>query len=401
MWITLMIFLLADCLSDIFLIAIGPKTPLSITNHFDQKRFLNLSYIDDLLSFSFSSSTSVILDASFDSFNFNVLDEISNNFGIPYITMTKESENYLSSHRFSAFEPYKTEAAAILSLINYLDLENIVVLASDYQENIKILNFITTEDESFEIKSYFYSKDISQNSLKSLIRKLVKVSSFRSILILDQGLSLKSCIDALKQLKMDEYGKYFLFGTSTIFSIDLEGALILTNQIEKDSNTFDEFIIDVMNTIMTKIKSGNLYDLERSCPGHICLKKLEIINQKNHKMVKIGEYGTKLVLNEDIIFPGNNTSAKVGQIKIKLPILFANETQLGNDFFVARETSKYYYGAEYALQEINSNQNVFEYQLISSNCNLNILDINWYKKCLSSVIKNFRSETIFKGYPQN
>ena len=143
-------------------------------------------------------------------------------------------------------------------LIKNLKWDTFTVLVSSYYENILTLEVLKKKFDNFQINSLIYDPSISETMMSTLIKRFIKVVGVRNLLVLDRGESLKLCIKILKHTKMNKYGNYFVFGTSNIFSIDLEGAMIIETEGTQESKAVEDFYSIIVTDIIQKLTKTNL-----------------------------------------------------------------------------------------------------------------------------------------------
>ena len=158
-----------------------------------------------------------------------------------------------SDKRICAQSSVEEDANALTTLIKNFKWETFTILVSNHYENTLILSLLKNNFSQFRLNSYIYEPEISESMMASLIKKFIKSEGVKNLLILDSGESLKQCIKLLKHMKMNQYGNYFVFGTSTIFSVDLEGAIIIDIEGTQDSKTREDYYLTIISHIIQRI----------------------------------------------------------------------------------------------------------------------------------------------------
>lgn len=189
---------------------------------------LNLSSFLDFSQLEFYPIPSLIIDYTFEGLNLFTIDLISDFFKVPYITLTKPDLRLHDSHnRIYAQSSISEDADTLTTVIKNLKWNSFTILTSNNYENLLINDIIKKAFFDSQIDSLIYDRSISEEMINTLIKKCIRATGVKNVLFLDSGESLKICIKILKQTKINKYGYYFVFGTCSIFSIDLEGAVII------------------------------------------------------------------------------------------------------------------------------------------------------------------------------
>ena len=372
------------------LIGYGPRTPEELKKYFVNETLIDLSTKINLDSLSSIDYPRVILDISLDSNNFLALDVYSDYFKAPYFTLTKTEPFHSSYFRFFTLPSTDRESKFLTIMINFLKWESFSIFVSNTQENIKILASIKSSFSKFQLKTYIYEPTITEELMDVLIKRFIKATAERRLLVLDQGASLKICVNLLKARKINEYGNYFLFRSTSFYEVDLEGALIIANDGAEKSNSREQFYYDVLMKALSQYSSYDIEYIKASCSNNSCFNSFSIFNQNKSQKVKIGTIEDEVILDQDILFPGNNILINANVLKTKLFIMIANGTQEANSLTPNYIIPTYYYGAQYALDQVNLDKELgnFEYNLIPTDCGNTEFDIKWYIKCLAKYSLN-------------
>ena len=375
--------------SESLLIAYGPKTPERLKDYFANETLIDLSTQINLASLSSIDWPGVILDISLDSSNFLALDLFSDYFQVPYFTLTKTEPLHSSNFRFFTLPSIDLESKFLTIMIKFLKWETFSIFASNTPENIQILTSIKSSFSKFQLKTYIYEPTITEELMDILIKRFIKTTAERHLLVLDQGKSLEICVNLLKTRKINEYGNYFLFKSSSIYEIDLEGSLIIANDEAEKFNTIEQFYYELLLKSLSQFYNLDIESIKKFCPNNSCFNTFTIVNQRNGKKVKIGTIQDEVILDQEILFPGNNVLINANVLKAKLQIMIANGTTEANSLVPNYVFPTYYYGAQYALDQVNWDERFgnFEYELIPTDCGNINFDITWSINCLSKHVQ--------------
>ena len=386
----LLVFLIfSQCFSqDAILIAFGPKTSEYLKDYLKLYQSIDLSKISNISQYIPLSSPNLIFDISLDPNYFIQLDSLSGYFGAPYITFTRTLKILPSKTRFYAFSSIENESFKIIQMIEYLMWDNFAVFLKNSVENIQKFMMIREIFSNSQVESIIYDSGINEKALDLLIKRYYVTSGINQILVLDEGPSLELFTKLLKTHKINKYGKFYLFGPLNTYSVDLEGSLFLSYEDEINYESENSFLSSKVLHYISRFSFLSQDEIIRACPNSECSQKLIITNQRNGTKVKVGEISDSVKIENEIIFPGNNTKIKPGKIKTKLTLMIANGT---NELIPSPNNvivSNFYKGALYASEEVNQNLKNFEYEFIPTDCGNFYFDVNLSVACLAKHVRN-------------
>jgi hypothetical protein len=264
------------------LLVYGPKTPTGLISNFNNTLSLFLSSNSNYLKLPEMNFLSYILDISLDPNLLPILDSISSTLKVPYLTLTKTSDFEYSSQRFSILPPYRLEAKALISLIRFFGWKKFSVLSSSSEENLKIIDMISSSLIDCQMKSIIYEKNITEKSLDMMIKRLIKAANVKNVVVLDQGESLEICLGLLKLRKLDQFGNYFLLGTGNFYP-GIEGSVEIAYEVGNDAISIEQFYITAINYIINKLTTFTFQDFNRICNQGICLQEFFVFNVRDGK----------------------------------------------------------------------------------------------------------------------
>ena len=144
--------LISTVVSSQVLITYSESTPEELTSRLSNHFLIDLSSYQNPESLAVYPQPSLIIDISFNTRYFYLVDCISEFFRVPYITLTKDVSNQSSKYRFFKFAPIEYEANALVRVINYLKWPSFNVLLSNTNENNEILSIIKSQFSEFQVK---------------------------------------------------------------------------------------------------------------------------------------------------------------------------------------------------------------------------------------------------------
>ena len=393
------LFLLVSVASYQVIITYGDLTPKGLLSRLSNHILIDLSsnhYLENLVVYP---QPTLIVDISFNSSNFYLIDFFSELYMIPYITLTKNGSNKFSKYRFLRFNSIENEAIALIQMINYLKWSSFNVLLSNTNENNEILSIIKSKFSEFQVNSFTYDENSDEEKISLIIKRFIKAKGSQHVVILDQSNTLEICSNTLSLLKVNKFGTYFLFKSLSIFQVNLKGSLLIEEQDIQNSFSLEDFY---WNTVISSINQFNglsLNQIENICNQHICSKSFQIINLQGNLKVSVGKIKEKIVIDKQILFPGGNTQIGIENYNIKIPIMIANETMKGSNPVYPDYILEFYSGSQYALEQVNREKELenFVYELEPTDCGNLYYDVMWYVKCLKKY-ENSSSIAYISGY---
>ena len=378
---------IAFCLvDDSLLVVYDSKTSKDLISAFLDSNLQDYSSIDENL-FQFSEFPSLILDLSFSSSGFSKVEALAEFLKVPYLTLARSHEFGNNSYRFHVLPSAIFEAKALLMMIEFLEWKKFTIFSSNTYENIQILNYIKNQSNDLNITTIIYSTESSYSEIDSLVKRFLKVTGSRHLLVLDQGTSLDILMSILIKRKINQYGTYIMFNCLSISSVNLEGALIISLESVKDSTSTNDFYIKLIKNFLNLQKSFSLEKFQNSCRNSYCNQNFTIINFINNERIIVGSIEDSVIIDKKIIFPGLNNLYSSKPLIVKLPIMIVNETMKPQSIG-DKVTSTYYYGAQLAAELENRKMRTqgFEYELIPVDCGNLVIDLQTSLYCLSKYL---------------
>ena len=338
--------------SDHYLVIISSRTPTILKESFQNFLTLDLNQLDNALIESLTEDPLIILDLTFDQSAFFMLDLIAFNIDVPYLTLTRPYDRNFSPLRFYALPSLIDEAGSLVKMIQYLKWKNFTIFLLSTQQNLQILDFILKSFSPHQIKVCAYTSEATYNELDNLVKRYLKVISTRNLLIIDEGRSLDLLIQILKNRKIGQYGKYFLFSFSSIYSINLEGSILLAPESVINSTSQESFYYLAIENTFKYLRSFDIETLKKKCPYSFCFNDIKIVNYRLGEKHVVGFIELEVFITDEVLLPGGNRDFHQEVDKTEIYVLIANGTSepYGEPNNL---TSSYYYGADLAISVAN------------------------------------------------
>ena len=376
---------------DSILICHSLNTPVKLFNMFAGYPLnLNLSSNSVDNSIQMIDYISIIIDITKDLSLYSKLDELSQQFKAFYITITPPSGQTSSSLRFHLHPGLNKIENAINILLDYLKWQEFSIFASNQEKDQFLASNIHSTYNRI-IKSFIiYEDDLNDFKSDEIVRKLIKTEGVKNLLIIDDGNSLSSFQKSLTFRKIAKFGTYLVFLNQGIYTVDIEGALVLSEpgtETSKSEEHFEFLTISNFLKLLTVISST---ELKTKCPNQVCFNSFNLVNIWQGTKKIIGTIENSLELTDQAVFPENNTSIFSKSKKSKIVISIANGTSiLYNEGFIPI-FAYWYQGAQFAVSRSNFMQEFenFEFELFPTDCGNLIYDEEWFKTCLSSVVNS-------------
>ena len=374
---------------DSILVCFSANTPQKLLDLFsDFTQNLNTSSETVAHEVLIIETIYLIIDITKDSSLYPVLDQLSQQLNTFYISITPPSGQTTSSLRFHLHPGENQAVNAIFKLVKYLQWQEFSLFGSN-QINDQLLAFGIRTKLNDGLKSFFVYED-SLTDVKSdeIVKKLIKTKGVKNLLVIDDGESLSSFQRALKLRKVPKFGVYLVFSNRGIYTIDIEGALILSEPGTENSTSEETFEFLTISNFLDSLDFISIVNLKSKCPNQICFTKFNLVNIQQGSRKIIGTVENNIDLNEQPVFPENNTSIFSETKKSKLVLSIANGTSEAYNLRYIPTFAYLYQGARYAVSRSNLFQEFenFEFDLFPTDCGNVIYDETWFKMCLEQVV---------------
>lgn len=396
--------LLVNCYSwhtNNILLVYSDSTPSSLLHLFAKYELtLKIDSGFSVTSVNPNSQVLLILDLSLDSNLFWVLDSLSNLLKVNYFTITRAISSSKSQYRYQIHCPLDYESDLLFNLITYFQWSTFSVFSSTSKESQKISENLKKKFQDSQIKSFTYNQNITESQTNTIVKKFVKVTGTKNLLIIDQEQSLQHFVESMKKLKISSYGSYFLFSSHSVYLVNIPGAVLLTEPGTEDSVDFDSYEYNALNNVINKFKVFSDEEFEKICPGQNCMAGLNIVNVGDLGEVKtVGTVFEQVKIDEPMMFPGNNSLIKADVLNSVISLSIANGTSEPYGLGTSSIASRAYVGSIFAVSQSNKLREIenFEFQLNPTDCGNYIFDFKWYSQCLNK-LRNSLGTAYLTGY---
>ena len=197
---------------------------------------------------------------------------------------------------------------ALSVLLDYLQWNEFSLFGSN-QIDDRLLAYDIRSKFNYLLESFIiYEDSLSDSKGDEIVRRLIKTQGVKNLLVIDYGDSLSTFQKFLKFRRIAKFGIYFVFLNQGIYTIDIEGALILSEPGTEGSTNEESFEFSTILNFLNNLEWNSLANLKRECPDQICFKNFNLVNIQNATRKIIGAIEGSVILTENPVFPGNNTS---------------------------------------------------------------------------------------------
>ena len=312
---------------DSTLVCYSENTPQKLLDLFSEyTQRLNLSSVSLQSQILAVESVLIIVDITRESGLYPILDQLSQQFKTFYVSLTIPSGLTHSSLRFHLHPAQWQVEKSIYLLVDFLKWKEFSLFASN-QINDHLLARGLRSKLNHLLKSFFiYENDMTDKKSDEIVKKFIKTQGVKRLLVIDDGDSLSSFQRNLKLRKIPKYGTYLVFINRGIFTVDIEGALIISEPGTESSTNEETFEYLSISNFLQNLKVISIENLRKNCPHQICFKNFSLVNIQQGIKKVIGTIETSVELTEPAIFPENNTSILSESKKSKILVSIANGT---------------------------------------------------------------------------
>ena len=337
------------------------------------------------------TSNPIFLDLTENPQFYPILDQVAQAYSTIYLTLNQPNEFENSQFRFFVRSTQNYELNCIKEMITFLSWKKFSIFFEAEFHKLRIASSLKS-DFSDQLK-YFVSlvNEISDDSLNMIVKKTIKASETRKILIIGEGSVITKLQYFIHKRKIEIPGTHFLFSPEGIYSAYLNGSIILAYPGTEKSKNSNEFKANLFNNILDNLieKDARSY-LNEKCPKNICVQVLNIFNIQSDTKIFVGNFTNKINFSNSIIYPGETTSKLASLTSIPLGLSISNGTfepiiNATNKLF-----SNIYKGAEYGVYRSNLFNEIpnFHIELIPTNCGNEYYDPSFSLSCFSKLKSN-------------
>lgn len=371
--------------SEELILEIGSK--LEIHSSFNLSQ-VNLSDLEENLQ---TVMNALLIDITENQDFFPLLDQISQTFATVYLTLTQAEISENSEFRFYLRDTLENIKNRINEVVTYLNWEKFSIFSSTEYFDILLASSVKAEFSSKVDFFLTFVQGISDNSLNTIVKKSIKASGTRKLLIIGQGSDINRFQYFIKERKLEVAGTHFLFCPEGIHSAYLNGSIILSYPGTEQSKNEIHFKLNLLENILQKIDEKNAKNfLAMNCANNICIQDYNIINIQNGKKVIVGTLGKSLNITIPIIYPGQTTSKSAFLSSTPIIVSIANGTSEPNMNITDYSYASVYTGAEYAVLRSNLNNEIpnFHIELTPTDCGNGYYNESLYESCFSKLSQN-------------
>ena len=182
---------------------ISDRTPSNLIEEFllfNQKILVEDPFMI-MKNWDFSTQKFSLIDLTLRSEYFPYFDQISASSSLKYLTLTADENSLINSQRVYTLSLLSSEADAIEKLINWLGLQEIILISSSSYNNIKFADLIYSKLKLHIFKYITYNENLDLDSCLNLVQKEIKTTGVSSVVVIDQGPSLEIIQKSLVQIK--------------------------------------------------------------------------------------------------------------------------------------------------------------------------------------------------------
>ncbi|CAG9309813.1 unnamed protein product [Blepharisma stoltei] len=335
---------------------------------------------DIILDITFSTSLSKSLK-EFSEENQSIIAEINKPTGI------------YSKWEFFTHSSWEDQAKALPSIISYLNWTTFIVISDEiYNDKDEIFNNLYDRDYRW----FYFSNTNSKSNSDLFIRKVVKASGIRNIVILNHGESSKMLLKSLEKYNLLINGTGVVVGNEGSWGLYGNGAITyIESGLENADDYYNYESLAFIRFLNHVLKYSGNYDnlvlrefLEINTVNHHAAANFTIINIQNEQKIEVGEVSKGILyLSNNLTFPGNSLIIP-NSPHTNIPIWMADGVTNPGFPDSSYTTSKI--GAKFALDLAKSNHFLegFEISVIHTDCGADVYDptfsINCYSKLKST-----------------
>jgi ABC-type branched-subunit amino acid transport system substrate-binding protein len=382
------------------LLITGFNTPPSFLDElsdFSHQYNISSKSLKDIIEGLESLDFVFLIDATFEPLFYPLLNNLASYFDTFYFSLNPADADSWSFRRFNLHPSYLQQAKAIQNLLETLNWTEFSLVSSTEYSNLKLANHINTRMEE-SIESYSkYSYDISQNDLDKFVARILKANVIRKLVIIDKGRSLDNIQKSINNTKFIAEGSSLILSSESIYSTIIDGSLIIVEKGLENSTSSDNYhYLSILNAIsnlklrlseFSNIKKETVFKIVNELyPNHITCILYSLVNLQYGNKIIIGEIGDKLYLKGLIHYPNNITNFLPSNIKLVISI--SNSTTEIYNYYNYTEYISITNGALFAVNEINSKNEIpgYKIDLFSTGCGILLYNPSWYTNCYSKVI---------------
>lgn len=330
-----------------------------------------------------------LIDATFDQSLFPTLDTLASQFDTVYFSMIPAFSSSFSPFRYFLHGFYSEEAEAIAKLMKFFNWQGFIVACASQRDSFLVGNELKKASGEDIYSFLSYNQKITEEVAGIFVRKLIKTTGIRKIVVVDESPSVLQLENGIKNNNLLQIGTYVVFSSRTIPFITLEDSLIIVESgLEFADSEYSYEIQALQRSISEIVLISPEKSLFSQCirdlfPSHTTSHGFSIVNIQNSSKKIVGSITETVAITETIFFPGNTTSA-ASPASTKLIFSIANGIHEAVTLAPYPLFEYLYYGANYAVYRSNLLGDIpnFHIELYPTDCGNYIYDPVWYTSCL-------------------
>jgi Periplasmic binding protein/Receptor family ligand binding region len=381
---------------------LSPSTPEGLSQElsdFSKRITITSTNVEIIIHSIIALDFKLLVDATMQPSLYQTLDEIASTANAGYLSLSPASANSYSNWRFNLHNRPPEESAAISKLIQYLNFNNFVILASTNKLNLDAANALYKSFSPITVNYIKYDQTISQIRSNDIVKSIIKSKGIKQIVIIDSEESFTQVQSSLQKFNLVRPGYIIISSSLSIYSVNIEGLLVVVESGLENASSFYNYhrlailkVLDDLNNCINTFGISNIQTntiaklLAELYPTHITVDSYSIVNFYDNTKRIIGTINTNITINDTIYYPGNITTLTTS-VSTALTISIANgTTEVGKTPY---EYFAYCYeGARYAIEVSNLNNEIpgFHIELTPTDCGITIYDPDFYIKCYSKLL---------------
>ena len=381
------------------LVLSSPLTPellLEELSNFPNKLLINSNSQKTLLESIILLDFVIMIDVTLQPSLYPLLDSIAIQLNTFYLSISPLSPKSYSPWRINLHNSYSEEANAISILIKKLNLIEFTLLSSSKAEDLEISDLINTKFLSKVYSFLKYDQKISKTFSDNLVRRMVKSTGIRNIIIIDQSQSLPFIQTSIISKNLAKDGTVLIMSSKSIYSAFIDGSLIVVESGLENSISAENYeylaITKTLSQITSLVSFLNYSYIEKETlnqvirkafPKNVACETYSLVNIHNNKKKIIGTLTSDLIIKDLVYYPGNTKNpTTLPYTTIVLSI--ANGTNEIYNEYVYQTFAYWYQGGRYAVMRSNLYNDIprFQIDLFPIDCGIFYYDPAWYTSCL-------------------
>ncbi|CAG9329577.1 unnamed protein product [Blepharisma stoltei] len=334
---------------------------------------------------------SLVIDATFNTFYSFQVQTYSEAAHFLYINLRQPTGVYGKYELFSHI-PYNFHYQALSLLVSFFNWETFIIVSNSAVNPIVLL--FENEGKGSPV---FCTDNETQDIYDLIIGREVKAKGIGNMIILNSGQGSSMIIKSLGSKMMLENGYGVILGSDSIWgNFSNDGLVFYTEEgLEKaESDSHFEYlalekILDKILQVIDYTTEEIIQILEKQTISHHPEPSFSIINIQNGEKIKVGEVKNgKLLIENDMVYPGNSTSIP-NMPKISITISLADGiTDPGSADFtylaLIRQGNHYAFSVAYQSGLLRN----FNLNIQSTDCGASVYDPTYSRPCFGRLKSN-------------